>query len=102
MSADGVFTEDDRQLLDHIDGQIDDADEAAEFEEIARELRDKFARHRAEFRQFQHDVTERLERLEDGVEQDTADEDDVPVIDRYARMSEAEREDILSTAEQSR
>ncbi|AZH25269.1 hypothetical protein [Haloplanus aerogenes] len=98
MSADNVLTEDDRQLLDHIDGQIDDADDATEFEEIARELRDTFARHRAEFRQFQHEVTDRLERLEDGVERDTAEED-VPVIDRYARMSEAEREDVLSTAE---
>lgn len=100
MSADDVLTDEDRQLLNHIDGQIDDADNAAEFEEIAKELRDKFARHRAEFRQFQHDVTNRLERLEDGVEQtETDDEDDVPVIGRYARMSEDEREDILSTAE---
>lgn len=36
MSADSVLTEDDRQLLDHIDGQIDDADDATEFEEVAR------------------------------------------------------------------
>jgi len=99
MSADDVLTDEDRKLLNHIDGQIDEADDATEFEEIAKELRDKFAQHRAEFRQFQHDVTNRFERLEDGVEQQPADEDDVPVIDRYARMSDEEREEILSTAE---
>lgn len=95
-SAGGSMTDRDRAVLQQIDGEIEDADTTGEFEQIARDLRDRFAEQRAEFRQFKQSVNRRLDALEEG---DSNTEDEGPPIVHYADIPDDEREDLLSTSE---
>lgn len=91
MGESQILTERDRQLL----SAIDEADDASDYERIARDLRDQLAEHRAEFRQFQHNVTQRLDRLEEGDIGGTAIDDDAPLLVHYANIPEDDRKDTL-------
>lgn len=100
MSESQALSERDRQLLSTIDEEIEAADDSSDYERIARDLRDRFAEHRAEFRQFKHDTNRRLERLEENETGQAAVDDDAPLLVHYANIPEDDREDALSTSEQ--
>lgn len=97
MSSEGVLTEEDEALLDHIDEEVDDELTVEEVEEHVKELRTEFRKLRAQFRQFKHSVDDRFEQLEQG--QQTVHDDDQTPLDVYTQIDEEDREDELSTSE---
>lgn len=98
MSAEETLSERDQQILETIDDDLEAATDASEFEAIARDLRDRFAEHRAEFQAFKGDVEQRLQQLEDGNAGGAVD-DDAPPIVHYANLSAEDRDAELSTSE---
>lgn len=98
-SPDGALTQADRDLLAHIDEEIGEAEDEADYEAVATLLRNRFENHRAEFRAFQRDVEDRLSALEDGhaaTEADAAPH----TLAKFAAMPEEERAELLGATDQ--
>lgn len=97
MSSPELLTEDDRQLLNAIDEDIDEADTESEFESLAHDLRDEVQNLTLQVR----DHDRRLQQLEAAIEDATAatDEADGPPLIHYAAIPEHEREDALTTSQ---
>lgn len=95
-TTDGPLSEGDQRVLDYIDEQIEEAEDEADYEAIARLLRDNVEDLRREFRVFQNDVGRRLSQLENGaVRDDVEDEEKLP-IDVKANLPREE----LTTSEE--
>lgn len=102
MSGSGkeMFTDDDQELLNHLDSEIESADDAEELEEIARDIKSKFFELKAEFRQYQNQVDARFDEIERRLEDSAPDkEKNYHQIHFYENMGQEEREKQLSTSE---
>ncbi len=104
MSTEDVLTDDDRALLDHLEQDIDAADDASELEAIARELRAELRDHQAElrrleteFQSFQQAVDERLTRLEN--RQAAGEQDSAVPLETWLQLDADARASELSTSE---
>lgn len=97
MSDADPLSDEDRQLLDHLDEEVDDELTVQEVEEHVRDLRGDLRALRTQFRQFRHETTQRLDALEDG--HATADEDDQTPLEAYTQIDPEDREETLETSE---
>ncbi|NHX37848.1 MULTISPECIES: hypothetical protein [Halolamina] len=98
MSSEGVLTEDDEALLDHLEKEGDDDLTVEEVESHVKDLRGDFRELRAQFRKFRRSVDDRLDQLEEGAQQPREGDDQTP-LEVYLQMDEEDREDELSTSQ---
>lgn len=96
MSRPEPLSEADRKLLDHLDQQVEHAEDPEDYEAILDEFSGRFEALLREFRTFQGDVEGRLQALEDG--NTGATPSDGPVIQQLSTIPEDDRDDVLATS----
>jgi len=105
VSTDDPLSDEDQALLEHIDQDIEAADDADELEALARELRDQLRDQRAalrtleqRFQAFQQATDQRLTRLEES--EAVRGKDEVVPLETWLQLDAEAREKELSTSEQ--